>query len=130
MKAYWDASTIVEAASDLLLRMRLRNEGGVTRAHSLAESFSALTGGKLAIRLDAGAATEVLKNLAADFEFIDVSAEEVLSALRQARELGVRGGRVHDYLHAIAAEKSGAVELLTLDRKDFAGLTKLNVQQV
>ncbi len=130
MKAYWDASTIVEAASDLLLRIRLRNEGGVTRAHSLAESFSALTGGKLAIRLDAGAATEVLKNLAADFEFIDVSAEEVLSALRQARELGVRGGRVHDYLHAIAAEKSGAVELLTLDRKDFAGLTKLNVQQV
>jgi predicted nucleic acid-binding protein len=131
MKAYWDASALVEATSDAALRGRLRSERGVTRTHSLAEAFSALTGGRLGIRLDADAAARVLDNLCADLDFVDVSAQEVLSALRRARKLGVRGGRVHDYLHAVAADKSGLHELLTLDRNDFAGLTaKVSVQQV
>jgi predicted nucleic acid-binding protein len=37
--------------------------------------------------------------------------------------IGVRGGRVHDYLHARAAEKAGVEELLTTDQYDFASLT-------
>jgi len=131
MKAYWDSSALVEATSDLLLRTRLRNERGVTRTHALAESFSTLTGGNLAIRLHPDVAARVVENLAADLDFVDVSSKEVVTALKQARKLGVRGGRVHDYLHAVAAEKSGVSELLTLDRNDFAGLTrKVTVQQV
>jgi predicted nucleic acid-binding protein len=43
--------------------------------------------------------------------------------LKQAQKRGVRGGRVHDYLHARAAEKAGAEELLTTDQYDFASLT-------
>lgn len=119
MKAYWDSSALVEATSDLDLRLRLRNEGGITRTHALAEVFSAPTSGNLAFRLDADAAAETIENLAADLEFIDLSARETLLALRHARKRGVRGARVHDFLHAVAAEKSGVAELLTLDRKDF-----------
>lgn len=52
-----------------------------------------------------------------------MGAKEVLLALKQAGKLGVRGGRVHDYVHALAADKSGADELLTLDANDFVGLT-------
>ena len=45
--------------------------------------------------------------------------------------MGVRGGRVHDYMHALAASKSGADALLTTDRNDFNGLVPdLAVEQV
>jgi hypothetical protein len=123
MKAYWDSGALVEAASDLPLRRRLRHERGFTRTHALAETFSALTGGRLAIRLDADSASKVVEGLAADLDFVDLDAGEVLSALKQAQKRGVRGGRVHDYLNARAAEKAGAGELLTTDQDDFASLT-------
>jgi predicted nucleic acid-binding protein len=63
-------------------------------------------------------------------DFHDLTAAEVLTALKEARKKGVRGGRIHDYLHAVAAQKSGAKKLLTLDRNDFAGLTKVGIEQV
>ena len=131
MKAYWDSSALVQATSDTNLRTRLRNERGVTRTHALAETFSVLTGGNLALRLEADAATRVIDNLAADLDFADLTSAEVLAAFKRARRLGVRGGRVHDFLHAVAADKSGLAELLTLDRNDFAGLTtRVIVQQI
>jgi predicted nucleic acid-binding protein len=123
MKAYWDSSALVQASADVQLRARLRKERGVTRTHALAETFSALTGGRLAIRLEADAAFKVVDNLAADLDFVDLDPWEVRSALKQAQHRGVRGGRVHDYLHARAAEKSGAPELLTTDQYDFTSLT-------
>ncbi len=64
-------------------------------------------------------------------DFVNLSEEELLRGLDKAQSLGVRGGRVHDYLHALAAVKSGAAGLLTLDKNDFAGLAPgLNVEQV
>ena len=123
MKAYWDSSALIVAAGDIGLRTRLRRERGITRTHDLAEIFSALTGGNLAIRLEADAAAEMVDNLAEDLDFVDLSAKEVLAALKQARKRGVRGGRVHDFLHAIAAASCGAEELLTTDQHDFESLT-------
>ena len=76
MKAYWDSSALVKAFEDLAIRMRLRSERGFTRPHALAEVFSALTG-KLAVRLDADAAAEVAESLAADLDFIDLTAKEI-----------------------------------------------------
>jgi predicted nucleic acid-binding protein len=131
MRDYWDSSALVAATADLALRNRLRSDGGITRTHSLAEMFSALTAGNLGVRLDADGAARVVDNLARDLDFIDLSAAEVLSALKQARKRGVRGGRVHDFLHAVAADKSGAAHLLTLDRNDFESLAKsVEVEQV
>jgi predicted nucleic acid-binding protein len=124
MKAYWDSSALVEAVADIALRTRLRKERGTTRTHALAEIFSALTGGNLAIRLEADAAAEMVGNLAQDLDFVDLTPQEVLAALKLARKRGVRGGRVHDFLHAKAAENSGAAELLTTDQYDFESLTE------
>ncbi len=60
-----------------------------------------------------------------------MSVKETLAALKQARKRGVRGGRVHDFLHALAAEKSGAKKLLTLDRNDFDQLVDaVKIEQV
>lgn len=130
MKAYWDSAALVQAWMDIQLRTRLHAEGGVTRTHALAEVFSTLTGGRLPLRLDADSASAVLDNLASDLEFQDLDAQEVLSALKQAQKRGVRGGRVHDYLHGVAADKKGVSALLTTDQFDFTGLTAAKVELV
>ena len=100
MKAYWDSSALVEATGDIRLRARLRSERGITRTHSLAEIFSALTGGNLNIRMDADGAAQVVDNLTADLDFIDLKPDEVTRALKEAKQRGVRG-RVHDFLHQL-----------------------------
>jgi len=131
MKAYWDSSALIETIDNADLRQRLKQEGGLTRSHSLAEIFSALTGGNVRLRVGADQAAEMLSKLADNLSFFDLAPADVLSALKEAKARGVRGGRVHDFLHAVAAEKSGAKQLLTLDRNDFADLTDtVTVEQV
>ena len=130
MRAYWDSSAVIEACNSPALRVRLHRERGLTRTHTLAEVFSTLTGGNLAFRLDADEAARTAANLAADLDFHDLTATEVLTALKEARKKGVRGGRIHDYLHAVAAQKSGAKKLLTLDKNDFNDLTALEIETV
>lgn len=130
MKAYWDSSALVESTLDADLRERLVNERAFTRTYSLTETFSALTG-KAEVRMDANAAAVVIKSLVQHLEFVDLSADEVTHSLCKAQSLGVRGGRVHDYMHALAAQKSGASVLLTADRHDFNGLVpSLTIEQV
>lgn len=121
MKVYWDASALVESFVDTSLRTRLSQQGGITRTHSLAEVFSALTSGNLEIRVDASAAARMVADIAKHLEFVDLSSAEVLKALQETRRRGVRGGRIHDFLHAAAAEKGKAQRLLTADQ-NFDGL--------
>lgn len=130
MKSYWDSSALIAATRTLGLRQRLGEEKGFSRKHALAEVFSALTG-KPHLRLPPSQAARLLRSLAADLEFVELDTEEILQGLDDAQQLGVRGGHIHDLLHALAAEKCGTGELLTLDRNDFAGLIKgLAITQV
>src|SRR5580698_7922461 len=99
MKSYWDSSALVIATQDADLRRRLVGERGFARTHVLAETFSALTG-KMDIRMDADFAVKLLEQMASSLDFSDLSNQEVLSALISAKKIGVRGGRVHDFLHA------------------------------
>jgi predicted nucleic acid-binding protein len=70
-------------------------------------------------------------NLAQDLDFVDLTSKEVLDALKQTRKRGVRGGRIHDFLHAVAAEKAKAGQLLTADEHDFESLLDtVNIEQV
>jgi predicted nucleic acid-binding protein len=130
MKDYWDSSAVIEACHSPALRDRLHRERGLTRVHTLAEVFSTLTGGNLAFRLGADEAAKTVANLALDLDFQDLAATDVLKALKESRKKGVRGGRIHDYLHALAAEKSGARKLLTLDKNDFNDLTTVEIEAV
>jgi len=130
MKAYWDSSALVESTIDLALQQRLHAERGFARPHVLAECSSALTAGGLGVRMDADDAAKALDNLSAHLDWVELTPAEVLAAVKRAKKLGVRGGRVHDLMHAVAADKSGADELLTVDRNDFIGLAKLPIAQV
>ena len=130
MKAYWDSSALLAAARTIGLRERLNTEKGFSRRHALAEVFSALTG-KPHLRLPPDEAARLLHDLVGDLEFVDLGTEDFLRGFDNARALGVRGGHIHDLLHALAAQKSGASELLTLDQNDFAGLVPgLSISQV
>jgi predicted nucleic acid-binding protein len=130
MKSYWDTSALIQATFIPELRLRLRRESALSRTHSLAEAFSAFTGGNLTIRVNADEATAIIEDLAADLDFVDLDRSDVLAAMRTARAKGIRGGRIHDYLHAVAAEKAGADKLLTVDRNDFNDLTSLTIEQL
>jgi predicted nucleic acid-binding protein len=129
VKTYWDSSALVEAIWEPGLQERLHRERGVTRSHALAEVFSALTGNPVA-RINADDATAFLNHLAAHLDFVDLTAAEMLAALKSARKLGIRGGRVHDFFHAAAAKKSGAKKIITLDQNDFTGLTEITLEVI
>jgi hypothetical protein len=107
MKAYWDSSALISAVEEPDLRARLASQRGYSRRHALAETFSALTG-KPHLRLEGKDAARLLKELPADLDFIELSTAEILQAAMDAQALGVRGGGIHDLLHARAALKSGA----------------------
>ena len=119
--AYWDASALIEASGLPALRIRLIKEKGLTRRHSLAEVFSALTG-KPHLRLDANTAASLVENLVQDLEFVELTTQDYLEAAKAAQSLGVRGGGIHDFMHAKAAVKAGAQKFLTMDRNDFVRL--------
>lgn len=122
MRRYWDASGLVEALHDESVRLKITKESAVTRSHSFSEVFSTLTGGRLGIRYSPVDAAEMIASLAKDLEVIESSLGESLAALSQAGRVGVRGGRVHDFLHAEAARKAGVERLVTLNKSDFVGL--------
>jgi predicted nucleic acid-binding protein len=122
VKIYWDSSALMLALVDTDLRGKLDRRTAVTRPHSLAEVFSALTGKQGPQRVSADDAARQLTELAQEVAFVDLSALEILDAIRSAQKQGVRGGRVHDYLHAVAARKEGAKQLFTSDENDFEGL--------
>ena len=127
MKTYWDSSALVAAVETPALQLRLQAERGVTRPHTLAEVFSTITGNPKN-RADAEIAAEIIQQLADSLDFVDLTAAEMLAALKSARKLGVRGGRVHDLFHAVAAKKCGAKKILTLDKNDFASLMEIALE--
>lgn len=122
LRTYWDSSALVEALHEEILRERLERSGNITRTHSLVEVFSTLTGGRLGIRYAPSEASEMIVSLVKDLEIVELTQEQTVGALASAQQKGVRGGRIHDYLHAVAAFHAGAKCLLTLNGKDFKGL--------
>jgi predicted nucleic acid-binding protein len=121
MRTYWDSSALIAALHDPELRSRIRRGENGTRPHSPTEVFSTLTKG-VSFRYPPADAAKMAADLAADLDFVELSADDTVSALKKASSLGVRGARIHDLMHAMAAIKYRADELLTLDDSGFASL--------
>ncbi len=122
MKRYWDSSALVDALHENSVETMVREKDQWTRPHTLAEVFSTLTGGRLGYRYLPNDAAAMIEELTAGMNFVELDKKETLSALGKAEAAGVRGGRVHDWLHARAATKAGAKVLLTDNISDFSGL--------
>jgi len=130
---YWDSSALLS----FYAQGRLAEISGVTRTHTLTEMYGTMTGrgfvpdgGVEPVRWTGELAARIVTAIAGRLQFVDVDSSAVLKALRAAEKRGVRGGRVHDYLHALAAEKASADELWTTDKYDFTGLGKVPVKVV
>src|SRR5437867_12239731 len=122
MKRYWDASALVDALHDSRVEQKAREADQWTRPHALAETFSTLTGGRLGFQYLPDDAAALIRELAGGMNFVELDGAETLAALEAAQKRGVRGGRVHDWLHARAAQKAKVAELLTDNFADFTGL--------
>ena len=122
MKRYWDASALIDALHDRRVEQKALEPDQWTRPHALAEAFATLTGGRLGFRYLPDDAAALIRELTQTMNFVELDAAETLAALEAAQQRGVRGGRVHDWLHARAAQKAGVNELLTDNLNDFAGL--------
>lgn len=121
MKAYWDSSALIEALYDQKLRLSLKRGKDGTRPHSLAELFSTLTKG-INFRYSPEGAALLIEGLVRDLDFVELSAEDALSAIKSAGSQGVRGARIHYLMHAAAAKKYQATVLFTLDVAGFSTL--------
>jgi hypothetical protein len=63
-----------------------------------------------------------LRTFAAKIQIVELDSGDVLDALDKAQNKNVQGGRIYDYIHAIAAAKIKSDELLTRNTDDFEGL--------
>ena len=123
-----EAESHHEACSALLLQ-----GGHALYVHALAEVFSTLTGDTWGLRVGADLAQRLLRESVLPYvKTVTLAERDVMAALAQAQaqpqaqaqSRGVRGRAVYDYLHLVAARKSGAEALVTLDLKHFSALLR------
>ncbi len=127
MSSYWDSSALLNAVVSQAVAGRIA-PGDVTRSHAFCEVFSILTGRGLPtrsgrVKFSNDDAARIIGQLALKLSLRDLTWPETLLALRDAKNLGVQGARVHDLMHARTAVLAGVEKVLTRNVGDFSGLT-------
>lgn len=130
MTRYLDSSILVAALvedepdHEACLRL-LRQKPVCAWTHALAETFATLTGGRLGLRVPPKTAAGLIEqSLQPRLQLIELNAAEIGRAIQSANSDGVRGGALYDYLHLIAARKSGASVLYSLNDRHFQALVR------
>jgi predicted nucleic acid-binding protein len=125
---YLDSSVLVaglvedEPAHESCLQL-LRGKGLVVWTHALAETFAALTGGRLGIRVSPAVAAQLIEtSLLPRLRLVELSGEELMKTIRASQAAGARGGAIYDALHMTAARKSAAKALYTLNTRHFEAI--------
>jgi predicted nucleic acid-binding protein len=122
VKRYWDTSALVDALHDSKIEAKVLEPDQWTRPQTLSEAFSTLTGGRLGFKYAPDDAAALLKEITARMNFVELDKKQTLAALALAQERGIRGGRIHDWMHASAAARAGVAILVTENHSDFIGL--------
>lgn len=131
---YWDTSALLRAWKE-----GWAPSGGMTRCHSVAEWVSIQTGRGLVYRTPQGQlikrnlspadAAREAQRLFARLTFHDLSGPQTLEAVTLAvSKEKIRGGNLHDYLHARTAEIFGAQRIVTLNVRDYSMMTDLPLE--
>ena len=128
MKQALDTSVIVAALDGqdpdhTACRTLLLSAKFAAWSHALTETFSTLTGGRLGIRISPSVAASILREkITPRLAITSLTEAELLDGYENAEARGVRGGAVYDYLHLVAAKKSGASRIYTLNVTDFRAI--------
>lgn len=129
MTLYLDSSVLVAALvedepSHEACLQALRRRNLVAWTHALTETFATLTGGRLGVRVSPTVAAQLIGSLVPRLHLFELTADEVVEAINKAESVGARGGAMYDYLHLVAARKSAATALYTLNARHFAALAR------
>jgi hypothetical protein len=127
MSTYWDSSALLNAIVSPSVAARM-SSGDISRSHAFCEVFSLLTGRGIPtkggrITFSNSDAAKMIDLMAKKLDLRDLTSSETLTALRDAKVLGVQGARIHDLMHARSAVLAGADKVLTRNVADFSGLT-------
>ncbi|MDQ2985370.1 MAG: PIN domain-containing protein [Armatimonadota bacterium] len=88
--------------------------------HGLAEAYSVLTNAPASIRVTPLVASQLIHDL--KLAIVPIDPEDYKEAITRLAAGGLPGGIIYDMLHAIAAEKFGAEQLVTANESDFVRL--------
>jgi predicted nucleic acid-binding protein len=99
----------------VFLAHRLRSNGLITLSTESGEA-------QVSFHYSSKDAAEIVKSLADSLDFVELNAQDAVSAINGASSQGVRGARIHDLMHAVAAQKYQATVIFTLDEAGFSTL--------
>lgn len=120
---FFDTSILVAAFDDRDSRHEISfslftkyAEGGAISVHTIAETFSILTGRR---GWRAAHASEILRVNTESLEKVWLESSEYLLTCEKAESLGVRGGAIYDALILACARKAKATRIWTLNARHF-----------
>lgn len=96
---------------------------GAAAAHSLAECYATLTGGRLGVQVSPTDAARLIRhNLQERLTLVNLSAAQYLKVVDAAGPAGARGGAIYDLLLLSCARQIRAERIHTLNRRHFLAL--------
>ena len=106
-----------EASFDLVRKCDPRS--AACAAHTIAEFYAGLTGINPPHRVHPRNAVAMLEGFRGRFQWVELTADEVLETTRVIARLGLLGGIVYDALLMQCARKVNAERIFTWDVRDF-----------
>lgn len=121
MKHFFDTSLLVAAFDDQdTHHERARPvftrhaEGAAIATHTIAETFSILTGRRTWRPSDA---FQILRTNTAPMEKVTLAPADYLHTIERAEAFGIRGGAIYDALILACARRAGATTIWTLNTR-------------
>jgi len=117
---YIDTSVIVPAVAERhvchSVCASLLQKNAVTSTHALAEAFAVLTG---IFKYPNYLVATALSNLAKTIAVEEITRDDYLRVLSEARSRGIIGGLIYDALHAETARRLQAEKIFTYNVSNF-----------
>jgi predicted nucleic acid-binding protein len=130
---YFDTSVLVAAAVmshphntralDVLEEMLIQGHQGFIGTHGLTEVYSVLTRTPFKPPLYPSEAWQIIeKMILPHMELVVLTSQEYVDVVRGCASNGWPGGRVHDAVHLLCAQKTACDRIYTFNVRDFQSL--------
>ena len=139
MRVFFDTSVIVAAsvadhphhsrAWPALQCVAMGKDQGFVGAHSIAETYAALTRVPVVPRIHPSEAARIVRdNVLRICSVVPADAAQYLEALATVQEKGLPGAKIYDALLLACAARSGAERVYTFNLSDFRELASVDMQ--
>lgn len=139
MRVFFDTSVIVAAsvadhphhsrAWPALQRVAMGKDQGFVGAHSIAETYAALTRVPVVPRIHPSEAARIVRdNVLRICSVVPADAAQYLEALATVQEKGLPGAKIYDALLLACAARSGAERVYTFNLSDLRELASVDMQ--